>query len=57
MTYEIEVMDPHVFISAISYEASSSDGTPEIPGYDLFFIYLMIIVISGIAIKKTRKRK
>jgi hypothetical protein len=55
MTFEIEVMDPHIIFSAISYEALS--GTPEIPGYDLFVIYLMIIVISGIGVKKIRKRR
>jgi hypothetical protein len=59
MTFEIEVMDPHMIISAISYEPlpSDGDGIPPIPGYDLFFLTLAIITVSAMLVKKLRKKK
>jgi hypothetical protein len=57
MTFVIEVPGPYMYLSAISFEALSSNGAPEIPGYDLFFLSLAIITISALIIKKKFKKE
>ena len=57
MWFEIEVIGPYMYLSAISYEVMPEDGTPPIPGYDLFFLSLVIITVSTLIVKKLRKKK
>ncbi|MFW9999136.1 MAG: hypothetical protein ACFE88_03385 [Candidatus Hermodarchaeota archaeon] len=60
MTFEIPIDGPYMVLSAIAYqpiEPSDGDGTPKIPGYNIFLISFMIIITSGILIKNLRKKK
>ena len=47
---------PFGLISAMGY-IDSEDLPPEIPGYDLFLMSLMIVIVSSLLIKKIRKKK
>ncbi|MFX0082426.1 MAG: hypothetical protein ACFE94_11820 [Candidatus Hodarchaeota archaeon] len=53
-------MEPSMFfkgiISAISYK-TIEEALEEIPGYDLFLLSMMIIIFSGLVIRKVRKEK
>ena len=59
ITFEFPMDSPWAVISAMSYQVREEpeDGEPEIPGFDLYLISLMIIVISAIVIKRKLKRK
>lgn len=53
---EIEMQSfPFGLISAMAF-IDSEDLPPEIPGYDLFLMSLLIIMVSGILVKKIRKK-
>jgi hypothetical protein len=43
------------FISAIAYK-TIEEALEEIPGYNLFFLSMMIIIVSGLVIRKIRKK-
>jgi len=47
---------PFGLISAMGY-IDTEDLPPEIPGFNIFLISLMIVVISGIVIKKLHKKR
>ncbi|MFX1345406.1 MAG: hypothetical protein ACFFAI_09890 [Promethearchaeota archaeon] len=51
-------MEPSMFlkgiISTMSYKLITAEE--EIPGYSLFFLSLMIIIVSGLVIRKVRKK-
>ncbi len=53
-------MEPYMFnkciISAMAYISLEELGG-EIPGYDLFFMSLMIVLVSSLIVKKVRKKK
>ncbi|MHA1986007.1 MAG: Loki-CTERM sorting domain-containing protein [Promethearchaeota archaeon] len=53
-------MEPFMFakgiMSAMAY-ITREDALAEIPGYDLFLMSLMIIIVSSLIIKKVRKKK
>lgn len=59
ITFEFPTEIPWAVISAMSYQVREEpeDGEPEIPGFDLFLISLLIVVISAIVIKRKLKRK
>ncbi len=59
VTFEFPTDSPFAVISAMSYNVrgDQGEGEPEIPGFDLYLISLMIIVISAIVIKRKLKRK
>jgi len=59
ITFEFPMDSPWAVISAMSYQVREEpeDGQPEIPGFDLYFISLLIVVISAIVIKRKLKRK
>jgi hypothetical protein len=46
---------PFGLISAMAY-IDTTDLPPEIPGYNIFLISLLIIITSGIVVKKIRKK-
>ncbi|MHA2269918.1 MAG: Loki-CTERM sorting domain-containing protein [Promethearchaeota archaeon] len=54
-------MEPFIFfkgiMSAMAYETIADALGGEIPGYDLFLMSLMVIIASGLIIKKVRKKK
>jgi len=43
-------------LSAMAYQ-TIEDAISEIPGYDLFFMSLLMIIVSSLIIKKVRKKK
>ena len=47
---------PFGLISAMAY-IDTGDGGFEIPGYDIFLVSFLVIIISGIVVKKIRKKK
>jgi hypothetical protein len=53
-------MEPFMFskgiLSAMAY-ISIEDLVAEIPGYDLFLMSLMVVIVSSLIIKKIRKKK
>lgn len=56
--FEFPVGGPFAVISAISYDIvePEPEEPEEIPGYDLFLISLLIVIVSGILLKKKRKK-
>ncbi|MFX0136919.1 MAG: hypothetical protein ACFFDN_24995 [Candidatus Hodarchaeota archaeon] len=52
ITFEYPIPSPYAMISAISYDMGLP---PEIPGYDLYLISLLIIIVSAILIRRRRK--
>ena len=57
ITIEMPAWDRGV-ISAMAYFSIEDipDTVEEIPGYNIFFLSLMMIIVSGLVIRKVRKK-